>query len=162
MIIRFILITFLTIFLELGFFGGFLDSFYVPELSIPVIVCASLLFSRKSGVILAFILSIILDITHVQSFGNRVLLFFIIAFLIGTYRENFPQKSFFVVIFLTFVSSIVYQLAFMLLSTIQGYVISIPILFKTIFSHEIIFNLIYSYLCFLLVPKNNKRGFYEF
>lgn len=152
--IVFLIFTFL---LEIGIFPGFFPNIPTPEFFIPIIVTASLLKSRKHGMIIALIFGILLDTFYLRGFGIRTVLFLSIGYFLGTYRDNFSKQSIFVNLIMTLASSVYYMIVYFLLINLTVGGVGLNSVIKSIFSLQIPILMVYSLLSHYIFRMKEKR-----
>ncbi|MBN2016664.1 MAG: rod shape-determining protein MreD [Candidatus Cloacimonetes bacterium] len=80
----------------------------IPNLYLPLIIYYSITRENLSGLILAFLLGIIIDLNQPSSFGVSPILFLIIAFVITKLKKLLGRQVVGIGIVLVFISNIFY------------------------------------------------------
>lgn len=112
MFAKILMVSIISLFMQIGFFSGLLPEVTMPEFFVPMIIVMALSIGKKEAITLAAISGFILDIYFRRAFGLRILLFVTIAFILGSMREKFTRRSLFVISIITAVTGILYILSY--------------------------------------------------
>lgn len=129
----------------------------MPEFFIPLIIVFALVFGRREALILAAISGAVLDLYFRRAFGLRVLLFLVIAFLLGSYRDKFTKRSTFVVSVITFIVGFIYIVFYGLGLSFLGIELKDNAMIYNIFSLQIPIQVVLSIIYYFIFIKSKYR-----
>ncbi|MDO5717010.1 MAG: rod shape-determining protein MreD [Tissierellia bacterium] len=162
MTIRILITGVILFFIQIGFWPGIFPETFAPEFQIPVIVALSLLIGRKEAILYAGISGLVMDLYFTQAMGVRLLIYVVLAYILGTYRHNFAKKSSFANGVMTLVASFSFQFFYALLLTFGGWGISLYRYITIVFSHELILQFALSYILYFIYIRGVKKKKHHF
>lgn len=143
--------------LQIGLLPGLVYEWFAPEFAIPMIVGLALIRGRREAVVYAVVFGVMTDAFSPGLFGIRTLLFVLLAYGLGSYRDTFAGKSAFAVTVVTFFAAVGYQLLSALLFKFLGLPITGRAFLRTIFSHETPLLVLLAYPISLVLMRASRR-----
>lgn len=129
----------------------------MPNLIVVLVLFIGLFIGNKTGAILGIIFGIILDFNLGKTLGITSILLAVIG-LLGEYLDkNFSKDSRVTIIFMSAVSTILYEVIIYAISIIQNGVMPEILTFTLTLLVEILFNTI---LIIIIYPLMKKLGYY--
>ena len=157
MFARILLVSLVSLFMQIGFFSGLLPEVTMPEFFVPMIIVMALAIGKKEAITLAAISGFVLDIYFRRAFGLRILLFVAIAFVLGSMREKFTRRSIFVISVVTAVTGILYILSYGLGLMFLGIATKMGAVFFNLFSFQIPIQIILSIMYYMIFMRRRHR-----
>lgn len=155
--IKVLIVSLISVFLQIGFFPGLVPEVAMPEFLIPLIIVIALIYGRKEAVLLAAVSGFILDLYFRRAFGLRILLFLVIAFFLGSYRDKFTRRSIFVVSVITTIIGFFYIVLYGLGLNFLGIDLKSNAIIYNIFSLQIPIQVILSIIYYFIFIKRKNR-----
>lgn len=137
---------------------GYVEIYNVkPNLLVIYIVCVALLRGNIEGAAVGFFAGLMQDMAFGKLLGFYCLLGFYLGLTVGSVNRRLYRENYLVVVFFTFVATILYEAAVHILSNIMtsGLDILMPLTFKIL--PEAAYNSVVSILIFTLVIKVNRK-----
>ena len=122
-----------------------------PNLLIILIIAVALLRGNVEGAVVGFFTGLAQDIASGKVIGYYALLGMYLGLLVGSVNKRLYRENLFVIIFFTFVASIVYESAVFFLSIYLHGHRDLFFPFRYIILPEAIYNCIFSVFMFILV-----------
>ncbi|SHH60847.1 rod shape-determining protein MreD [Caloranaerobacter azorensis DSM 13643] len=144
-ILNFVLQT--TIFQHLRVFG------ILPNTTLIILVCISVLKGKKVGSFIGLIVGFIQDILFFNVIGINAFIYFIIGYLIGSINDKIYKDSSFIPFVLTALSTVFYHLAYSFFMYFLSVNYDYLYLLRKIIFIELIYNSLLSVLIYKLVVK---------
>lgn len=121
----------------------------IPNISLIIIVCLSLLAGKKTGSILGLVLGFLQDIVFFDVIGVHALIYFIISYLIGlTDKKVFKEN-----LFLPFIFTIMATFVFHVIYFVFMYFSSINIDFTKLITNIVVLESIFNSLLSIIFYK---------
>jgi len=139
-------------------FLNFIDIFGVkPNLIIILIVSISLLEGRKYGSAVGFFAGLCLDSVAGIALGYQTLIGMLLGILLGNINKRFFKENILVMLICTFISTILYESAIVLMSHTVGLRINYIEMFKSIVLPEAAINSFVGVFIFFLLVVIHRR-----
>lgn len=121
-----------------------------PNLLIVFTVCIALLRGNKEGAVVGFITGLFQDMISGRVIGCYALLGLYLGLIIGSVNKRLYRENFLVVIFFTFISSIIYESLVCLLGIYTQVSVDLLYAFKNIILIEAVYNSIISIVVYVI------------
>lgn len=157
MFAKILMVSIISLFMQIGFFSGLLPEVTMPEFFVPMIIVMALSIGKKEAITLAAISGFILDIYFRRAFGLRILLFVTIAFILGSMREKFTRRSLFVISIITAVTGILYILSYGLGLIFLGIETKTGAVFFNLFSFQIPIQIVLAIIYYMIFMRKRHR-----
>lgn len=157
MFAKILMVSIISLFMQIGFFSGLLPEVTMPEFFVPMIIVMALAIGKKEAITLAAISGFILDIYFRRAFGLRILLFVTIAFILGSLREKFTRRSLFVISVITAVTGILYILSYGLGLIFLGIETKTGAVFFNLFSFQIPIQIVLAIIYYMIFMRKRHR-----
>lgn len=157
MFAKILMVSIISLFMQIGFFSGLLPEVTMPEFFVPMIIVMALAIGKKEAITLAAISGFILDIYFRRAFGLRILLFVTIAFILGSLREKFTRRSLFVISIITAVTGILYILSYGLGLIFLGIETKTGAVFFNLFSFQIPIQIVLAIIYYMIFMRKRHR-----
>lgn len=157
MFAKILMVSIISLFMQIGFFSGLLPEVTMPEFFVPMIIVMALAIGKKEAITLAAISGFILDIYFRRAFGLRILLFVTIAFILGSLREKFTRRSLFVISVITAVTGILYILSYGLGLIFLGIETKTGAVFFNLFSFQIPIQIVLAIIYYMIFMRKKHR-----
>lgn len=157
MFAKILMVSIISLFMQIGFFSGLLPEVTMPEFFVPMIIVMALAIGKKDAITLAAISGFILDIYFRRAFGLRILLFVTIAFILGSLREKFTRRSLFVISIITAVTGILYILSYGLGLIFLGIETKTGAVFFNLFSFQIPIQIVLAIIYYMIFMRKKHR-----
>ena len=157
MFARILLVSLVSLFMQIGFFSGLLPEVTMPEFFVPMIIVMALAIGKKEAITLAAISGFVLDIYFRRAFGLRILLFVAIAFVLGSMREKFTRRSIFVISVVTAVTGILYILSYGLGLMFLSIATKTGAVFFNLFSFQIPIQIVLAIIYYMIFMRKRHR-----
>lgn len=128
-----------------------------PNLLIIFVISVALLRGDKEGAIVGFITGMLIDMASGKILGFYALLGLYLGLAVGTLNKRLYRDNFLVILFFTFVSTILYESTVHILSTFMTGNIDIVRTLPTKILPEAIYNSMVSFFIFAIVKRMNNR-----
>lgn len=128
-----------------------------PNLLIIFVISVALLRGDKEGAIVGFITGMFIDMASGKILGFYALLGLYLGLAVGTLNKRLYRDNFLVILFFTFVSTILYESTVHILSTFMTGNIDIVRTLPTKILPEAIYNSMVSFFIFAIVKRMNNR-----
>lgn len=132
-----------------------------PNLTIIVIVCVALLRNTTEGAVVGLICGLMQDAVSGRVIGFYALLGLYLGLAISKSNKKLNKENILIAVFLTFVSSIVYECIVYFFTTVFRAPLNFIYPLKNKILIEAIYNSVISILVFIIVSRIHKR-FEEF
>ena len=128
-----------------------------PNLLVIFIVCVALLRGNVEGASVGFFAGILLDMTFGKFLGFYALLGMYLGLAVGSVNRRLYRENYLVVVFFTFIATILYEAAVYILSTFMtgNMELVLPLTVKIL--PEALYNSVVSIFIFALVIKMNHK-----
>lgn len=157
MFAKILMVSIISLFMQIGFFSGLLPEVTMPEFFVAMIIVMALAIGKKEAITLAAISGFILDIYFRRAFGLRILLFVTIAFILGSLREKFTRRSLFVISVITAVTGILYILSYGLGLMFLGIETKTGAVFFNLFSFQIPIQIVLAIIYYMIFMRKRHR-----
>lgn len=157
MFAKILMVSIISLFMQIGFFSGLLPEVTMPEFFVPMIIVMALAIGKKEAITLAAISGFILDIYFRRAFGLRILLFVTIAFILGSLREKFTRRSLFVISVIMAVTGILYILSYGLGLIFLGIETKTGAVFFNLFSFQIPIQIVLAIIYYMIFMRKRHR-----
>jgi len=128
-----------------------------PNLTIAVIVCVAFRRNTIEGAIVGFFCGLIQDAVSGRVIGFYALLGLYLGVIIGKSNKKLNKENALIAIFLTFVSTIVYEYVVYFFTTVFRAPLDFIYPFKNIILTEVIYNSVISIIAFIIVNRIHKK-----
>ncbi len=128
-----------------------------PNLLIVLIVSISLLEGRIHGAVVGFFAGLCLDAVIGSALGFQALLGMLLGLLLGNINKRFFKENIFIMITITFVSTIIFESVISFAAYLYGLEIDFFITFKTLILPEALINSIIGVVLFFVIAQINRR-----
>ncbi|RCX20809.1 rod shape-determining protein MreD [Anaerobacterium chartisolvens] len=128
-----------------------------PNLLIVAVITVALLRGNVEGAVVGFVLGLLQDASSGKILGFYSLLGMYLGLIVGSVNKRLYRENFFVMIFFTFISSILYEETVYILLTISKGNIDFVYSLKNIVFPEAVYNSVASILIYIIVIKINKK-----
>jgi len=128
-----------------------------PDLMVIFIVSIALLRGNVEGAIIGFFCGLLQDMVTGKILGFYALLGLYLGLIIGSVNKRLYRENFLVIIFFTFISSVVYEFSVCLFNYFIIGKIDLLFSFEKIIFPESIYNSVVSVLMYIFVFKLNDR-----
>lgn len=156
-VILYIIIIFIFVTTQVTFLN-FIDIFGVrPNLIIILIVSISLLEGRNFGAVVGFIAGLCLDSVAGVALGYQALIGMLLGVLLGNINKRFFKENIFVMLICTFISTILFESAIILVSYTIGLRINYIETLKSIILPEAVINSLVGVVIFLLLVVIHRK-----
>jgi len=132
-----------------------------PNLTIVVIVCVALLRNATEGAVIGLLCGLMQDAVSGRAIGFYALLGLYLGLVIAKSNKKLNKENILIAIFLTFVSTVVYEYVVYFFTTVFRAPLDFVYPFKNKILIEAIYNSVISILVFIIVSRIHKR-FEEF
>jgi rod shape-determining protein MreD len=137
---------------------GYVNIYNVkPNLLIIFVVCVALLRGNTEGAVVGFFAGLILDMSFGKLLGLYALLGMFLGLIVGSVNKRLYRENFLVVIFFTFVSTVIYESIVYILNTFMSGNIDMIWTLTMKILPEAIYNSLVSILIFAIVRKMSHR-----
>jgi rod shape-determining protein MreD len=137
---------------------GYVNIYNVkPNLLIIFVVCVALLRGNTEGAVVGFFAGLILDMSFGKLIGLYALLGMFLGLIVGSVNKRLYRENFLVVIFFTFVSTVIYESIVYILNTFMSGNIDMIWTLTMKILPEAIYNSLVSILIFAIVRKMSHR-----
>lgn len=156
-VILYIIIIFIFVTTQVTFLN-FVDIFGVrPNLIIILIVSISLLEGRNYGAAVGFIAGLCLDSVTGVALGYQALIGMLLGLLLGNINKRFFKENIFVMLICTFISTILFESAIIIVSHTIGLKINYIETFESVILPEAVINSLVGSLIFLLLVIVHRK-----
>jgi rod shape-determining protein MreD len=124
-----------------------------PNLLLVLIVIVAFLTSNVEGAIVGFFCGLVHDMVSGKLLGFYALLGMYLGFCIGSLNKRLNKENIFIVLFFTFVSSIIYEYTVYLLNSLASGTIDFVFPLRRLILPEAIYNSFASIFIFIIVFK---------
>jgi rod shape-determining protein MreD len=131
-----------------------------PNLMIVFVISVALLGGDIEGSAVGFFTGLALDMMFGKLLGFYTLLGFYLGLIVGSVNKRLYRENFLVVVFFTFVSTVIYESAIYILTTFMSGNIDLLFPLTRKILPEALYNSLASILIYALVIRINRR--YEF
>lgn len=128
-----------------------------PNIVLVFVVSVALLRGNMEGAVIGFFTGLAQDMLSGKILGFYCLLGLYLGAIIGSVNKRLYRENFVVVVFFTFISTVVYEWLVYFLSTFMQNQIDLLYPFRSVIFHEAIYNSIMSILVYIFVMKLNVR-----
>ena len=136
----------------------YIKIFYIkPNLLIVFVISVALLRGNIEGAVIGFFVGLSQDLISGKVLGFYTVLGMYLGLIIGSVNKRLYRENFLVVLFFTFISSIVYEMMVYFLSTFTHGSIGIYYPFKNIVLPEALYNSFISIFVYIVVIKLNDK-----
>lgn len=134
----------------------------IPNTTLIILVCFSLLRGRKKGAALGLFIGLIQDILFARIIGFNALIYFIVGLTVGTFDDKvFKENSLISVVFVS-LSTITYHILYFLFMYFNTINVNIFSLFNKIVLIEVIYNSLLSIIIYKQISKLYKNPYMSF
>lgn len=134
----------------------------IPNTSLVIIVCYSLLSGKFRGASLGLFIGFIQDFIFYNTIGVHALIYFIIGFNIGSFEEKIYRDNPLVSVFFTVFATIGYNILFFTIMYFSSYDITITYVVNKQLFVEVIYNSIVSVFIFKRMALMFKKPYINF
>lgn len=128
-----------------------------PNLMLIFIVSVALIGGSVQGAAVGFALGLMQDIMSGKLIGFYSLLGMYLGLIMGTVNKRLYRENFFIIIFFTFVSTIIYEGLVYFLNTFLKGTFDMGGAFANVIFPEAIYNMVASVFIYLIVVKINQK-----
>lgn len=128
-----------------------------PNLLIVFVISVALLGGNTEGAIVGFFAGLLLDMTFGKLLGFYALLGLYLGLAVGTVNKRLYRENYLVVLFFTFISTVIYESIVYILNTFMSGNIDIIWTFTMKILPEALYNSLASIFIFAIVRKMNRR-----
>lgn len=156
-IIAYTILIFLTVLIQ-STFANFIKVYGVkPNITIALIVIVALLRNSTEGAIVGFFCGLMQDSVSGTVIGFYALMGLYLGLVIGTINKKLYRENVLIAVFLTFVSTVVYEYLVYFFSTFLRAPLDFAYAMKNIILTESIYNSVISIFIFIIVIKLNIK-----
>lgn len=139
-------------------FADYIKIYYVkPNLMIVFIISVALLRGNIEGAIIGFSMGLSQDIVSGKLLGFYALLGLLLGLIVGSVNKRLYRENFFVILFFTFISSVVYEWVVYFLNTVFTSKVDLLFPLRNVILPEAIYNCGVSIFIYIMVIKLNDR-----
>ncbi len=156
-VILYILLIFIFVTTQVTFLN-FINIFGVtPNLIVILIVSISLLEGRIDGAVVGFFSGLCMDAVVGVALGYHALAGMLLGLLFGNINKRFFKENVFVMLFCTFVSTILFESALVLISNILGLGINFFETLQAVILPESLMNSVLGAVLFFIIIRINRK-----
>ncbi|MFA5525133.1 MAG: rod shape-determining protein MreD [Tissierellales bacterium] len=134
----------------------------IPNTSLILIVCISILAGKKTGSILGLILGFLQDMFFYDVIGIHALIYFIIGYTIGLTDKKVFKENLFLPFIFTALSTISFHLIYYIFMYFQSISIDLIVFFRNIVIIEMVYNSILSIFFYKQLLKLYRQPYITF
>ncbi|MFA6309427.1 MAG: rod shape-determining protein MreD [Clostridia bacterium] len=128
-----------------------------PNLMLVFIVSVALINGSVQGAAVGFILGLMQDIISGKIIGFYCLLGLYLGLIIGSVNKRLYRENLLIIIFFTFISTVVYEELVYILNTFLSGNLNFTVSFANIIFPEAIYNMFVSIFIYMFVVKVNQK-----
>lgn len=125
----------------------------VPNTGLIIVVVISLLRGKYYGSFFGLCVGLVQDILYGHAIGVNGLIYFLMGYVIGTVQKNLDIENKIIPIICSAIGTIFYNFSYFLMMFFLSRNIPIPIMLKSVFSLEILYNSILSIFIYGILSK---------